>query len=212
MQAVLPMVDSLSKMLGSQYEVVLHDLERKDSSLVALSGNLTKRKLGSPITSYILRLLKKHGNDAPDQINYRSMNKDGRTMRSTTMFIRDESGAIIGCLCINQDLTDAEQGLKLLKELCMFQDQNSEDPHGEYFASDIPDVLQNLVLTELEPYGRPPIKMAKDEKFAIVTRLEAKGVFDVKGSVEFVANCFGSSQFTIYNYLKQIRSKKRKEV
>jgi len=37
-------------------------------------------------------------------------------------------------------------------------------------------------------------------------RLDKDGVFMIKGSVDYMAKIFGASRYTIYNYLKQIRS------
>ena len=51
--------------------------------------------------------------------------------------------------------------------------------------------------------------MQKEDKLAIVESLENKGIFDVKGSVEYVADRLGVTNFTIYNYLKEVRCTKR---
>ena len=48
--------------------------------------------------------------------------------------------------------------------------------------------------------------MNRNEKLQLIEILDAKGVFDVKGSPEMVARYLGASVFTVYNYMKQIRS------
>ena len=55
--------------------------------------------------------------------------------------------------------------------------------------------------------NKPVAYMQKEDKLALVDDLERKGVFDVKGSVEYVAECLGVTNFTVYNYLKEIRTK-----
>ena len=210
LKAVLQSTEGLSLMLGSRYEVILHDLSHVENSIVAIYGNVTNRKVGGPATNYLLQLLKTYGDDAPNSLNYRNVMPDGRVLRSSTIFIRDEKGHIIGSLCINQDLTDFIVASKLTQELTAFQRPSTEEEHAEeFFAHDISDVMEDMVRTELELLQKPVAYMQKEDKLALVQRMENKGIFDVKGAVEYVAERLGVTNYTIYNYLKAIRSAKR---
>ncbi len=209
LQVALHMLDGLSKMLGHRYEVILHDLSHVESSIVAIRGNVTNRKIGGPVTNYLLQLLRRYGDSAPDSINYRNVTPEGRVLRSSTMFIRDEDGHIIGSLCINQDLTDFIVSSKLCQELIAFQEPVKEDQPEELFAHDINEVMESMVQTELEMVQKPVAYMQKEDKLALVGSLEEKGIFDVKGAVEYVAERLGVTNFTIYNYLKEIRCGKK---
>lgn len=210
LQAVLQSAEGLSVMLGSRYEVILHDLSHVETSIVAIYGNVTNRKVGGPATNYLLQLLKTYGDEAPNSLNYRNVLPDGRVLRSSTIFIRDENNHIIGSLCINQDQTDFIVASKLMQELTAFQKSSPEEDHaGEFFAHDIGDVMEDMVRTELEILQKPVAYMQKEDKLAVVQRMENKGIFDVKGAVEYVAEKLGVSNYTIYNYLKEIRSSRR---
>ena len=57
LRAVLQSAEGLSLMLGSRYEVILHDLSHVESSIVAIYGNVTNRNVGGPATNYLLQLL-----------------------------------------------------------------------------------------------------------------------------------------------------------
>ncbi len=209
LQVAYHMIDGLAKMLGHRYEVILHDLSHVESSIVAIRGNVTNRKIGGPVTNYLLQLLRRYGDSAPDSINYRNVTPEGRVLRSSTMFIRDEDGHIIGSLCINQDLTDFIVSSKLCQELISFQEPVKEDQPEELFAHDINEVMESMVQTELELVQKPVAYMQKEDKLALVGSLEEKGIFDVKGAVEYVAERLGVTNFTIYNYLKEIRCGKK---
>ena len=50
LQAALQLVEGIFQMLGSRYEVILHDLSHVESSIVALAGDVTHRKIGEPVT------------------------------------------------------------------------------------------------------------------------------------------------------------------
>ena len=203
LQAVLQTIDGLYETLGCRYEVILHDLSQLEQSIVAVRGNITNRKAGGPPTNYLLKFLRKYGDEAPNQINYRNETSDGRVLRSSTMFIRDEDGHIVGSLCINQDLTDYIVASKLIQENISFQ-ESEEKVEGteEVFAHDISEVMEVMVSGELEV-------MQKEDKLAVVESLEEKGIFDIKGAVEYVAERLGVTNFTVYNYLKEIRGTKK---
>jgi predicted transcriptional regulator YheO len=210
LKVVLQMMQSLAEMLGCRYELILHDLSHLESSVVAVQGNITNRKPGAPATNFLIQMLKKYGDDAPNSVNYKNVLPDGRILRSSTTFIRDGEGHIIGSLCINQDLTDFMVVGKLINEFTSFSEPEDEDhPHQEVFAYDISEVMESMVQSELDAVRIPAAYMQKEDKRAIVQRLKEKGIFDIKGSVEYVAERLGVTNFTIYNYLKEVRCTQR---
>lgn len=210
LKAVLQSAEGLSEMLGSRYEVILHDLSHVESSIVAVYGDVTHRRVGGPATNYLLQRLKAYGDEAPNSINYRNVLPDGRVLRSSTIFIRDNEGHIIGSLCINQDLTDFIVVSKLTQDLTAFQNPAAEEDHAEeIFAHDIQDVMEDMVKAELDVLHKPVAYMQKEDKLLLVQRMEDKGIFSVKGAVEYVAERLGVTNYTVYNYLKEIRSTKR---
>ena len=211
LKIALQMMQSLADMLGCRYELILHDLSHLECSVVAVQGNITNRKPGAPATNFLIQMLKKYGDDAPNSVNYKNVLPDGRILRSTTTFIRDSEGHIIGSLCINQDLTDFMVVSKLVKEFTAFNEPVEEDhaAHQEVFAYDISEVMEAMVQSELDTVRIPTAYMQKEDKRAIVERLKAKGIFDIKGSVEYVAERLGVTNFTIYNYLKEVRCTQR---
>ena len=211
LKVVLQMMHALAEMLGCRYELILHDLSQLECSVVAVHGNITNRKPGAPATNFLIQMLKKYGDEAPNSVSYRNVLPDGRILRSTTTFIRDGEGHIVGSLCINQDLTDFMVASKLMKEFTAFNEPEPEDhaAHQEVFAYDISEVMEAMVQSEMDTVRVPAAYMQKEDKRAIVERLKSKGVFDIKGSVEYVAERLGVTNFTIYNYLKEVRCTQR---
>ena len=208
LRSVMQTMEGLSMVLGSRYEVILHDLSHVESSIVAIYGTVTGRQIGGPATNFLIQSLRRFGDDAPNRVSYRTTLPDGRLLRSSTMFIRDDDGHIIGSLCINQDLSDYVVAGKLLQELTLFSEEDEKPADTEHFGRDITEVTAYMVKEELESFPKPVAYMQKEDKICFVRRLEEKGIFDVRGSVESVAECLGVSSFTVYNYLKEIRSKK----
>ena len=83
------------------------------------------------------------------------------------------------------------------------------DEAEELFAHDISEVMEDMVRTELGMVQKPVAYMQKEDKLSIVGNLANRGIFDVKGSVEYVAECLGVTNFTVYNYLKELRVKNK---
>ena len=206
LEAIAQIIPSLKAMLGPRHEVILHDLSHVESSIVMLDGDVTHRKIGGPATDYLLKLLREGGDGAENSVNYKTVLPNGRLLRSSTIFIRDEEGRIIGSLCFNQDLTDYIVARKLIEENTVFG-QHEVEPPKETFAQDIGEVMESVVDTEVKLFQKPVAYMQKEDKLGIVARLEQKGIFAIKNAVEYVAECLGVSNFTVYNYLKEVRNK-----
>ena len=109
-------------MFGKKCEVLIHDFSNPQHSIVAIeNGHVTGRKIGNPITDFALSIWKKNGykNKNTDRIvNYKTKTKDGKILKSSTVFIRDNQKKIIGCICINYDLTEHSMFHKGMDEFC----------------------------------------------------------------------------------------------
>ena len=208
LQTILQLLPGLSQMLGPRQEVILHDLRYPDSSIIGICGAVTGRSVGGPITNYVLHTIRTFGNNAPDRINYRTETKDGTILRSSTLFIRDNEGSIIGCLSFNCDVSDLQRAVDHLQSLFSFNTVISPELSGtveELFATDVSDMMKDMVKKVLNKQTKDPSDMHKAEKLKVVAELEENGIFHVKGAVEYVASCLHVSIPTVYNYLKTVR-------
>ena len=159
-------------------------------------------------SEFILHDLSVPESSVTDILNYRTVTKDGRQLKSTTIFIR-ENGRIVGCLCCNVDLTEYMMAEKLLRQFCQTHSADENNLQREVFAQDISEVVEDIIQVELQKLPKSAPHMTRLEKLSFVDTLEAKGVFDVRGSAETVAQHLGVSVFTIYNYIKEVRSKNK---
>lgn len=203
------LMDGLGAMLGPHYELILHDLHDLSDlthTVVAVVGNVTGRSIGSPATNFLIDLLSRHGNDAPDSINYRNVSRTGQTLRSTTMFIRDEKNRIIGSLCVNQDLSMYLEASRLLQTLSAFQ----SDDGNEVFLKDITDV-KTAAEKVLSDYPKPLAYQRKKDRIKQMMELNSLGFFELTDSVKLLAQRFGVNATTIYLYLREIRCSKQSQ-
>lgn len=206
LEQLIPLVDGVALTFNEICEVVLHDLANPSSSLVYIRGNLTGRKIGAPATNLVLSVLKSEGNQSKDIIGYISKTSDGKILKSSTVFIRDNSGKIIGCFCINIDITHITLLNNVLNSLCKPSFPREGDAQAdERFTNDISEMTELIIQEAVNELGKPVELMDKDEKIKIVKILENKGLFLVKGAVSRVAKALQVSKFTVYNYLEDVR-------
>ncbi|MBO8138321.1 MAG: PAS domain-containing protein [Desulfotomaculum sp.] len=204
-KSFIPVVEGLGKTLGRHYEIVLHDLSKTESSIVAIAnGHVTGRNVGSPATDYLLELVNTTDADNKDMnLNYITRTKDGRKLKSSTYLIRDENGQIIGAMCINLDLTCVDMAREFLDEVIKVE--NKETP--ESFPEDVRDFLNIMIERAMQLVNKPVSLMSKEDKLKIVEFLQKNKVFNIKGAVDTVAKELGVSRYTIYNYIDEVSAK-----
>lgn len=204
----LPLLETIATQFAPYCEAVLHDLSNLDSSLVAISGNLTNRPLGAPITDYVLRLLKEYGDNVKDNYVYLTTTRDGKRLKSSTTFIRDPEGHVIGCFCINFCVETFLFYSDAIKEFCSIPNMGDTIEPSEQFTQDISETVKLMLDEVLRRRGIPPSRMEKPDKIEIVKELDDKGLFLVKGAIDLVASQLDISKFTLYGYLDEIKKVK----
>lgn len=202
---------SLAKVLGSNCELVLHDFRDVRHSIVAMEGNVTGRSVGGPLTDLFLQIIRKE--DSPDDLlKYPSHTTDGRELVCSTIFLRDETEKVIGCLCINRDISHLKMVRDSLDDLCQvlpLQGKHDGAEETETFVQDVEELLMGSI-HEIIAIDRKPVEfMTKADKIRIVQMLDDRGIFLIRGSVQTVARALNVSRYTIYNYLDEVRGEFR---
>jgi predicted transcriptional regulator YheO len=214
LEKYIPLVKTIAEMFGNNCEVVLHNFSEPQKSIIAIeNGHVTGRKVGGPITDLALSIWKKNDyeNKKTDRIvNYKTKSKDGKILKSSTVFIRNNQKKIIGCLCINYDITVPSMFHKIMNEFCTTVDLDKEKSEKgiETFDSDVNEVLKNIIQEAIKKVGKPVPLMQKEDKLMVVKIADEKGAFLIKGAITQIAKEIDVSRFTIYNYLEEIKASK----
>jgi predicted transcriptional regulator YheO len=198
------LADAVVSMFGRNCEVCVHDLTSLHSSLVYIQGQVTGRQPGAPATDLLVKMLS--SDDGNTNVHsYQTISSDGRALKSTTTLIRDEKGRPIAAFCINFDTTDFfNAGQALLPFLG--SPENGASPSPETFAHSVGETVEALFHNAVREIGKHQATMNVDEKKRLIAGLEADGLFQFKGAVEQVAKMMGITRFTVYNYLKRVRT------
>lgn len=197
-------VDCIARQFGVNCEVVLHDLTLPyDRTIVYIAnGHVTGRKIGDSGTNIGLEVLRGTTADNADRYNYINHAKNGRILRSSSKYIKDKGGKIIGSLCINFDITDLIVANKSIQYLAYVE---GGDDTTEVFSGNVDELIDVLLHETIKRIGKSVPEMTKDDKVEAMRYLDEKGVFLIKKSADKVASFFGVSKFTLYNYLEEGR-------
>ncbi|MFE9747643.1 aminotransferase class V-fold PLP-dependent enzyme [Saccharothrix saharensis] len=188
--ALIPTVNSLAAALGPGTEVVLHDLGALPNSIIAIAGDLTGRKVGGPMTDLLLGLVRR--GTTQDLAGYETYAPDGRVIHSSTVFLRDDQGVAVGCLCVNSDPGPDRRPETAVSAV-------------EAFPGDVDTLQRLLVERAVTAVGVPVELMKKSHKSQVVRVLDEAGLFLIRDSVDYLAGVLGVTRYTIYNYLNEIR-------
>lgn len=209
LESLKDMARGINSVFGDRCEVAIHDFSDFKNSLVYLVGNVTNRSLGSPIPDMLYRLLKEFGDEAPNKLGYKSTTDDGRVLKCATIMFRNDEGKIVGCLCINFNVSDfaflatAFSDFTFIPQESVGQDSRATE-NG--MSASFGETMESIIDFAVADYGKIPSMMNKSDRVSILQKLDKDDVFMIKGSVEYISRVLGSSRYTIYNYLKQIRS------
>jgi predicted transcriptional regulator YheO len=203
--------EGICKFLGKEAEVVLHDLSQPEESIIFIAGDLTEREIGGPITDIGLKRLRDE-NNPDDVLNYKNELDDGRILKSSTMFVTDDDGQVLGCLCVNYNITNLYLVENTIRNFCVLDEQNKDnqesDAQHEIFADNINDVMAKMLSNAIKEVDKPILYMEKNDKIKIIEYLDTKGAFMIKGAVDHTAEKLNVSRYTIYNYLKEVDNNK----
>jgi predicted transcriptional regulator YheO len=196
------LAEAIVATVGPDCEVVVHDLRKPDHSVVAISGQLTGRHVGAPVPDPEL-LPGEVDKFTYDELRRRGTTAGGRELLASTVWIRNPVGHIVGAVCINLDVA----GLRAARDLIdrrLGQDQVNARPFPT-FASNIPDFTRLAVESVLAIGRADRHRLRAAERIELVRRLDAEGVFALRGAANAVAAELGFSRASVYADLRASR-------
>jgi predicted transcriptional regulator YheO len=211
------LIEPIGRSLPLSSEVVLHDLALLPDSIVAVHGDVTGRRVGDPATDLLLQ--RAVTGELDTVVGCHTDLPDGRSMRSTTMIIRDRAGQPVAALCINSDLSMWQSLARVASAMTsppgggaadaapfppVEQGQGGGGQPGEVFARDVDELAAHLIHQAIRHQGVPVDLMKKEHKLEVVRDLQGRGLFMLRDAVEMIASSLQVTRFTIYNYLNEL--------
>ena len=205
LQFLFQLAKGIASQFGPNCEVVVHDLDSNDpeSSIVAIeNGQVTGRKVGDGPSHVVLEALRGGKGTVEDHLCYLTRTRDGKILKSTTIYIRDDDGRPIGMFGINYDIT-----LMLAMEdaLKQFTATERDEQEPEHISRNVSDLLDELIAQSVKIVGKPVALMTKEDKVKAIQFLNETGAFLITKSGDKVCKFFGISKYTLYSYIDEAK-------
>lgn len=204
---LISFADSLGKLFGPNCEVDLFIMKDSNHELIySVNNQVVSRKYGDQMNHYELEALSKaEVHNGYTIFSYTT--KEGRSIKAALSIIgsRDKEEFIV--MVVNFDLSDFLLAKNAFQSFCITDEatQDTSEEKSSNYDENISTLMEQLVTDVVNEIGKPISYLSKEEKVKIVNILDSKGVFLIKGSVEYVAEKLCVSRYTIYNYLEEIR-------
>ena len=201
------MAEMLTHTFGQDCEVVLHDLDVPEHSVVYVSNNaVTGRKIGDSFDQLVRQVILSDELREDFVANYYFTAPNGKRIRSSTLLIKNQEGHLEGAMCINLDTTQLSRHIAFLQSFLPAQENSGPDrqaeagPATEHVAVMIENLMDGII-------GESGV-LTREERIEKIRFMDSKGIFLMKGSVEKAAEKLGVNKVTIYSYLDEARGKR----
>ncbi|MBF7024110.1 helix-turn-helix transcriptional regulator [Staphylococcus kloosii] len=206
----IPIAKTIGKMFGQHCEVILHDLNSPQSSVIfTINNHVTGRKVGQSFDHLVNTVLASSSFKDDFLAGYEFTTEDQRRIKSSTTLIRNESEEIIGALCINFDISLVEKVQEFVENILPANIPNSERANSiveTNSTNNVRDITEDLINKIIANSNYPNLK--RQDKIDLIKFMDDKGIFLMKGSVDKVSEQMGISKVTVYSYLDEIKKQK----
>ena len=196
----------LAIQFGSSCEIAIHDLKTKDleRSIVYIeNGHISNRQIGDGPSGIVLETLQSDPSTIHDKLSYLTKTEDGRILKSSTFYIRDDDGSISYIFSLNYDITAFTAASTAIQSLIATKDSlpdlTGDSPRR--ITHNVNELLDLLIEQAVAKVGKPVAMMNKDDKVAVVQYLDHAGAFLITKSGDKVSSYLGISKFTLYSYM-----------
>lgn len=206
LQFCFQLARGIARQFGPNCEVVVHDLESNDPerSIVAIeNGHVSGRRVGDGPSHVVLEALRENRTHLEDHLAYLTRTKDGKILKSSTIYLRDEAGTAVGIFAINYDITLM---LAMEDSLRGFTAAEVPEREPEHISRNVSDLLDELIDQSVKVVGKPVPLMTKDDKVKAIQFLSNTGAFLITKSGDKVCKFFGISKYTLYSYIDEAKS------
>ena len=207
LQFLFRLAKALAAQFGPNCEVVIHDLltNDPDSSIVAIeNGHVSGRKVGDGPSHIVLEALNNGDIPRDDRLCYLTKTRDGKTLKSTTVYLRDENKEAIGIFSINYDITLMLAMEETLRQFTATAPERPEET-PEPITQNVSDLLDELIEQSVKRVGKPVALMSKEDKVKAIRFLNDTGAFLITKSGGKVCKYFGISKYTLYSYIEEAK-------
>lgn len=192
-------VEALGKMFAPCCEVVLHDLTQPEHSIIAIACPLSGRNIGEPTTE--LGLARINDPKFPEVVqNYPNRFPDGRSVKSTSIGLKNSRGQFIAAICLNLDISLFSAVQRVLTQFTSSEQPTL--PIRESLRARSTTQLREMIEAFATEQNIDPRALSLTQRRQLIQTLNESGLLQLRGGVGIVAEIMGISRASVYNALK----------
>ena len=194
----------IAEMFAPNLEVIIHDLQTPEHSIIAIFNNhITGRKIGDGTSDIGYKKLE----DAlPDKIvNYNNQSPSGSDLKSSSLTIRNRDDEIIGSMGLNFDLSSF---VNIKEFLEMFTETFTLDKlpkREEFFMWSVKDEIQQALNKYIASHHLQGKVLNRKDKLNVVAFMKKEGHINKKGAISILSEMLAITRPTLYKYIKEVR-------
>lgn len=202
------LLDQIAKAISNQFgkncEVTVHDLRKdlEDTIVSIYNGHVTGRKVGDSASEIVVdAVVSKQSTEfteIEDKYAYFTRTTDGRELKSTSIFIKDEAKNPVAVISINYDISEFRLVENIVKE---FAEVTTKETTPDTIPNNVNILLDILIEEAYQLIGKPVNLMTKEDKVKAIKYLEQRGALLIKKSGDKISRFFDISKYTLYGYL-----------
>ena len=197
------MARGLAAQFGPSCEVVIHDLtgDHEHTVIHIENGHVSGRQPGDGPSQAVLEAMKATHAPEEDHLAYLTRTPDGKILKSSTLYIRDDTGRIEAVFAINYDISALLTVENALHGLTAPALPSPAEPAS--IPQNVNDLLDELIRQSVALVGKPVVLMDREDKRRAIRFLSDSGALLITRSGDKIAAYFGISKYTLYNYLEK---------
>ena len=193
----------IAEMFAPNLEVIIHDLQTPEHSIIAIFNNhITGRKIGDGTSDIGYKKLE---DELPDKIvNYNNQSPSGSDLKSSSLTIRNSDDKIIGSMGLNFDLSSF---VNIKEFLEMFTETFTLDnlpKREEFFMWSVKDEIQQALNKYIASHHLQGKVLNRKDKLNVVAFMKKEGHINKKGAISILSEMLAITRPTLYKYIKEV--------
>jgi len=193
----------IAEMFAPNLEVIIHDLQTPEHSIIAIFNNhITGRKIGDGTSDIGYKKLE---DELPDKIvNYNNQSPSGSDLKSSSLTIRNSDDEIIGSMGLNFDLSSF---VNIKEFLEMFTETFTLDnlpKREEFFMWSVKDEIQQALNKYIASHHLQGKVLNRKDKLNVVFYMKKEGHINKKGAISILSEMLAITRPTLYKYIKEV--------
>ena len=192
-----------AEMFAPYLEVIIHDLQTPEHSIIAIFNNhITGRKIGDGTSDIGY---KKLADELPDKIvNYNNRSPSGSDLKSSSLTIRNKDDEIIGSMGLNYDISSFANIKEFFDIFTKTFTLDNLPKREEFFMWTVKDEIQqalNKFFIRNDLQGKV---LNRKDKLNVVAFMKKEGHINKKGAISILSELLAITRPTLYKYIKEV--------